>query len=399
MARRANNSGTVTSYTTSSGRVLWRLAYWVELENGERARKFKRGFESEQDAHAALEDIRVDMRRGSHVEEIRDRLDDYAAEYLATIRVRPTTLAGYRKHYRVHVQGSTLGKLPISAITKDHLNRFYRGLERSGRKDKGHEGEPLGLATVRHVHVLLSQILSHALDDGKIKTNPAKKASPPRKVDAAPPEMHVWTAGESKQFLDWSRESGDYLYLAWRTLLATGLRRGEILALRWRDVDFTAGTIVVRRAMQYVKEAGTAPVTTFGPPKNGKPRNVDIDPQLVTELRVRRDGIRSVAPEHAAADSLVFSNRYGRPHNPVQFSRQWRERVAKAQETLPDLPTIKLHEGRHTHATTLLSAGVNVRVVSERLGHTSAAVTLTIYAHAIKSLQRAAADMMGDLFA
>lgn len=397
MARRANNLGTVSAYADRSGEQRWRIAYWVEQGSGEKVRKYRKGFDSEEAANHALEEIRVDLRRGDHVEPVRTTLNDYAETYFDSLRVAASTLAGYRKHYRVHIQPSKVGKSALDDISKDSLNAFYRELERSGRKDKGHAGEPLSAATVRHIHILISQILAHAVEHGGLAFNAAKRANPPTKAQAAPPEMTTWSAEEASQFLAWSAERGDYLWLAWRLLLATGLRRGELLALRWRDIDFKNHVITVARSMSYVKEAGVKPVVTFKRPKSGKVRNVDIDQTVSDALKERRERIEKNAPEFARADSLIFTNRYGKPHNAVQFSAQWRRTNARAVEALPNLPTLHVHELRHSHATLLLRAGVHPKIVSERLGHADVQTTMNTYSHAVRSLQRGAADLIGGM--
>jgi len=397
MPRRSNLDGTVSAYNAADGSERYRVAYWVDQPSGERLRRFKRGYATRSEADMALEAIRVDQRRGEHVEETRETLNAYTARYFDSLRVRDTTLAGYRKHYRVHIEPSRVGRMPLADLTKDSLNRFYRELEESGRKDAGHVGEGLSPATVRHVHVLISQILQHAVEDGLLRFNVAKKASPPTKFEAAAPEMQVWSADEARTFLNWSEGRNDYLYLAWLTLLGTGMRRGELLGLRWKDIDLDGGVITVARAMSYVKEAGSKPVMTFKRPKSGKARNVDIDDRLCGLLRARKEGIERVAPELVKGDQIVFCNRYGRPHNPVQFSRQWRERVAVAVEANPGLPALHLHELRHTHATLLLTAGEHPKIVSERLGHSSVTITMDTYSHAIRTLQRGAADKIGSL--
>ncbi|MGN6218874.1 MAG: tyrosine-type recombinase/integrase [Microbacterium sp.] len=399
MPRRSNQDGTVSSYTTQSGETRYRVAYWVERPDGDSVRRFRRGFATERDALNALVEVQVDIRRGVHVDETRETFNAYAEKYLDSLRVRPTTLAGYRKHFRVHVLPSSVGRSPIADITKDQLNRFYRQLEQTGRKDRGHIGESLGAATVRHVHVLISQVLQHALEDGLIRFNPAKRASPPTKLEAAPPEMTTWSAEDARLFLDWSESSGDYLWLAWLTLLGTGMRRGEILGLRWKDLDLDNNVITIARAMSYVKEAGSRPVIDFRATKSGRVRNVDIDARLAEAFRAKHEMLRAVSPEHARGEHLIFCNRYGEPHNPTQFSRQWRERVAKAVEAHPDLDALHLHELRHTHATLLLRAGVHPKIVSERLGHADIQTTLNTYSHAVKTLQRGAADLVGALLA
>ncbi|HKT56944.1 MAG TPA: site-specific integrase [Microbacterium sp.] len=399
MVRRVNHEGTLSAYQTPSGETRYRIAYWTARPDGELVRLFRRGFETERFARETLEGLQVDIRRGVHIEETRETLNSYSSKYFDGLRVRSTTLAGYRKHYRVHVESSSIGRTPLADITKDQLNRYYRQLERDGRKDRGHVGEPLGAATIRHIHVLVSQILQHALEDGLVRLNAAKRASPPTKLEAAPPEMTTWSAEDARLFLDWSESSGDYLWLAWLTLLGTGMRRGELLGLRWKDVDLDNNVITIARAMSYVKEAGKKPVIDFHATKSGRVRNVDIDARLADALRAKREMLRAVAPEFARGEQLIFCNRYGRPHNPTQFSRQWRERVSKAVEAHPDLDALHLHELRHTHATLLLRAGVHPKIVSERLGHADIQTTLNTYSHAVRTLQRGAADLVGELLA
>jgi integrase len=380
--------------------VKYRIAYWLPAKAGAPERRvFRKGFATEQLARDALADTLVDIRRGDHLERTRDTLAGYASVYFDTIRVRDSTLAGYRKHFRVHIAPSRLANMKLADITKADLNAFYRSLERSGRKDAGHIGEPLSAATVRHIHVLLSQILSAAVDDELIRTNVAKKATPPTKLEAAAPEMQTWSASEATAFLTWSREREDYLWLAWYLLLSTGMRRGEILGLRWRDIDVDNGVIHIARALSYVKEAGVPPVMTFTKPKSGKGRNVDLDRTGIAELVERRHNLISRAPELAKPDSLVFCNRYARAHNPVQFSAQWRRRVAEAQVTIPTLPTLSVHELRHTCATLMLRAGIHPKIVSERLGHASVTITMEVYSHAVQTMQRDAADMVGSMLA
>lgn len=399
MQRRSNQDGTISPYETPGGETMYRIAYWVQRPDGDSVRRFRRGFPTEREARDALTEVQVDIRRGDHVEETRETFNRYAEKYFDSLRVRPTTLAGYRKHFRVHVLPSAVGRTAIADITKDQLNRFYRQLEQNGRKDRGHAGEPLGPATVRHIHVLISQVLQHALEDGLVRFNPAKRASPPTKLEAAPPEMSTWSAEDARLFLSWSESSGDYLWLAWLTLLGTGMRRGEILGLRWKDLDLENNVITIARAMSYVKEAGKRPVIDFRATKSGRVRNVDIDARLADAFRSKRDMLRAVSPELARGEHLVFCNRYGRPHNPTQFSRQWRERVLKAVAQHPDLDELHLHELRHTHATLLLRAGVHPKIVSERLGHADIQTTLNTYSHAVRTLQRGAADLVGTLLA
>ncbi|RLP70067.1 site-specific integrase [Mycetocola reblochoni] len=396
MSRRANNDSTISAYTLSDGTERWRIAYWHAPPGGEPKRHFKKGFATEQAAEDALEDIRVDIRRGDHVQAARDTLDGYTRIYFDGLRVKPSTLDAYQRHYRNHI-APHLGRRKLSDITTADLNSLYRRLERSGRKDSGHHGEPLSAATVRHVHAILVQVLSAAVADNIIRANPAtaRNINPPTLAEAAAPEMTVWTPEQARAFLTWSKADGDYLQTAWHLLLATGMRRGEALALRWRDVDVTNGRLSITRSLSYVKVDGKKKMT-FQSPKSGKKRVVDIDTATVEVLKSHKTAM-SVHPEFVKPDSTVMVNRFGQPLNPERFSVQFTERVKKAQGIIADLPMLKVHELRHTHATMLLVAGAHPKVVQERLGHATINITLSVYSHLNASMQRGAADTIGGL--
>lgn len=173
------------------------------------------------------------------------------------------------------------------------------------------------------------------------------------------------------------------------------MRRGELLALRWRDVDLDNGVISVNRSVSYVKIDGKKQ-TVFQLPKSGKRRVVDIDAGTVKLIREHREKVASV-PELVKADSPILANRYGETLNPERFSVQFQERLEKVRALHSDLPKIKVHEMRHSHATMLLVQGKHPKVMQERLGHATINITLGIYSHLTESMQRDAADTIGAL--
>jgi integrase len=176
-------------------------------------------------------------------------------------------------------------------------------------------------------------------------------------------------------------------------LSMTGMRRGEALALRWRDVNFDAGTVSIRRSAGMVRNAGEGAEVAEGDTKSGKPRVVDLDPGTVAQLRAWRKERASAALQLGRDDALVFGDIEGRHRNPEHVSRQFARDLSRC----PEMPPIRLHDLRHTHATILLLAGVPVHVVSQRLGHASPTITLSVYAHVMPGNQRDAADLFGRL--
>jgi integrase len=177
------------------------------------------------------------------------------------------------------------------------------------------------------------------------------------------------------------------------------MRRGEALALRWRDADLDAATVRVRRSAGMVRVAGEGAGVVEGDTKSGKPRIVDLDAGTVAVLRVRRRERGALALQLARDDALVFGDIEGDHRNPEHVSRQFARDVERCRAGLGDgaLPVIRLHDLRHTHATLLLLDREPVHVVSQRLGHASAVITMSVYAHVLPGSQREAADRFARL--
>ena len=177
------------------------------------------------------------------------------------------------------------------------------------------------------------------------------------------------------------------------------MRRGEALALRWRDVDFEAGRLQVRRSLGVVKAKGAGEQLVEGPTKTGQARVVDIDSDTVAALRAYRATRGSLALELVRDAALVLGNLDGTHRHPERYSRRFVEQVLQACKALGEdhLPKIRLHDLRHTHATLLLADGVPVKVVSERLRHANAVITVTVYQHVHPGMGRQAADRFAAL--
>ena len=227
--------------------------------------------------------------------------------------------------------------------------------------------------------------------------NPAAKASPPTARAARPPEMHPWTAAQLTTFLGWSAGSSS-LHTAWQVLAMTGMRRGELLALRWRDVDLAAATITVRRSAGIVRNKGEGAQIGTGPTKTGTSRVIDIDPGTVALLRAwKRDRGRwpwcwpAMTPWCSATLKGGTCTPSGSP-GPSAATGPVRQGPGRCRAA-----EIRLHDLRHTHASLLLADGEPVKTVSERLGHASATVTMTVYAHVMPGDQKRAASRFAAL--
>jgi integrase len=403
--RRSPGEGSVWPYTTKSGEQRYAIGYVLETPDGTRRSVTRRRgphgekWATRKDAAAALRAVLADADKGEHVDPSRQLVGAYLDEWLGGLRLRPGTVASYRRNLRVHVV-PYIGKVPVASLTSARISAMYRELERSGRADV-RESRGLSPRTVRYVHTILSAALAAAVSERRLARNPAADAKPPTEREAKAPEMTCWTAGQLAAFLTWAREHSEH-HTLWSVLAATGMRRGEALALRWRDISLDAATVSVRRSAGVVRNRGEAPALVEGGTKSGKPRVIDLDAATVAVLKAHRKALGALALQLARDDALVFGDIEGRPRYPEGVSRRFGMDIARCRKALGDetaLPVVRLHDLRHTHATILLSAREPVHVVSQRLGHASSVVTMTVYAHVLPGSQREAANLFASLIA
>lgn len=369
----------------------------VELEpdpvTAKRRQKWHSGFRTKREAERARVDLLARLDRGEYVEHTRQVLDDYLDDWLAAIEptVRESTLYSYARNLRLHVR-PYIGSLPLTRVDAGALNGVYAALLARGRKDGHPQQAGLSPRSVRYVHVILHRAMKDAVRWGRLARNPCDAADPPRVVSGSSPETLVWSAADLRRFLDSSKASGDRYYPAWLFLATTGCRRGEALGLRWIDLDLDAGCA---RIVQTVTVVGHQ--VRIGPPKTAKGRrSMSLDPVTVAELRSwrkRQLEERMMLGEGYRDHGLVFAKLEGDPLHPERFSREFDRRVQRWC-----LPKLSVHGVRHSWATQALEAGVHPRVVQERLGHSSIAVTLGIYSHVSTMLHDEAAALVASRF-
>jgi integrase len=357
--------------------------------DSQRRQAKRRGFRTKAEAQAALDELRVSTRRGMYVAPARQTVGEFLTrDWLPAIRatVEPSTHESYTRYLRLHVI-PRIGGIGLQQLDAGALNKFYADLLDHGRLN----GQTGGLSprTVRYIHTIIGRALREAVAWDRVPRNVAQAAQPPSTAQARSPEMRTWDGATVARFLDHVRD--DRHHPAWLFLATTGCRRGEALGLRWSDVDLDTGKVVLRQtATAVAHEVRIAPRT-----KTGKPRPIEIDGSTVGALR----GVRArqaqerllLGPAYIDND-LVFARPDGQPQHPEHFSMAFDRRVARYR-----LPRIRLHDLRHTWATLALSAGVDVKIVSERLGHASAKITWDIYQHVTPTMQSNAAETVARL--
>jgi len=378
-------------------RTLWYAIVDKPSPDGTRRQDWGRGFRTRREADAELARKLAALGSGSFVDRSPLTVERYLTEWLnqTRFRVKATTHDGYEQVVRDYVvphigehRLQDLRPLHLTALYSLLLERGGRGQRRGSRAAPSPRPEgPLGPKTVRNVHALVSKALGDAVDDGLLAANPAAKARPPS-APRGHHNMRSWTADELRSFLTFV--AGDELSAAWRLAASTGMRRGEILGLRWSDVDTDKRIVVVRHTIVLVK--GHPHEDT---PKNHEARTIDIDAATAAALRSHRtrqaQDRLAWGPDYTDS-GLVFRREDGTGIHPDRFSQRFDALVAKSS-----VRRIVLHDLRHTHATLLLKAGVPVKVVSERLGHADPAFTMRVYQHVLPGMQADAAAQFAGL--
>ena len=304
-------------------------------------------------------------------------LDRWLAEYAAGT-VRESTLRGHR-HYIDHYIKPRLGQKKLSALTTNDVQKLYSWLKQSGRI-RAHPtlGHQLSNETICHIHCTLHHALDAAVAAHLIVRNPTEDATVPKPDH---PPKQILNNAQLDRFMEvingdpvWH----DFFY----TELTTGLRRGEICGLQWRDFDADAGTLQICRTLHQKKGGGY----TTGETKTGKGRRKILLPSSTAELLRKR--------KLSAHSEWIFMQplRPGQPVDPGAAYRRLKQLLDEA-----GLPDISFHALRHTFATHALSSGVDAKTLAGILGHTNAAFTLNTYTHVTGDMQRQAAAVVGNI--
>ena len=376
MARRQKGTGGVRARRSD----VFELKFDVGVDpiSGKRKTKYKTVRGTRREAEKELRKLLRQVDTGDYFEPNKVTVTGLLDRWIDHMKaqVAPKTLDRYEQLIENNIK-PVLGSMKLEQLRPYHIEGAWTVLLQEGRKDnKG------GLApqTVKHCHRLLRQAIAQAVRWQLISRNPADAVEPPR---VARKDLEVLDVEQTAALLRAISKSQYYLPMI--IAVTTGLRRGETLAVRWRDIDLDGGGLSVMQSLEQTK-AGLR----FKEPKNGRFRNVAMPSLLITELRrhklhqaeeLLKLGIRQ------SKDTLVCCRFDGEPMNPEDLSRRFPDAVVKA-----GLPRITFHTLRHSHATQLLSGGTHPKVAQERLGHGSISVTMDLYSHHVPGMQEEAAE-------
>lgn len=360
--RRANGEGTIRERT--DGR--WEVRYYVPKGSGRERRTIYA--KTKAAAREGLKKALDDRDRGVVPAPARETVATYLATWLDGVEptLRPRTADNYRQITTTYLM-PPLSKVPLIKLQPPVVQQLYRDLGRQG----------LSAKTIVNVHCILHRALEQAYRWRLIGTNVADLVDPPR---VARREMRALTPEQARLVL--AAAASDQLEALWHLAITAGLRQGELLALRWPQVDLDRGTVSVVGTLE--QRAGHEHV--IAEPKTQRSRRqVQLGAATVESLRRQRAASSSIG--------FVFSRVDGRPLSTSIVVKAWDKLQARAGVS----PRVRFHDLRHTAATLMLSRGVHPKIVSEMLGHATVAITLDLYSHVTPTMQREAAQVMDDL--
>ncbi len=369
MSRRANGEGSI--YRRADGR--WAAAHYVLLPNGGRSRRAVYG-KTRKEAAAKLADLIAATSAGVPLAVRSWTVAEFAEHWLRHVvapRLRPATLSSYRETLRLHIL-PTLGRVRVHELRPAQVRKLLADKTAAG----------LSPRSVQIIHGTLRTMLAEAVREELVVRNVASIVRPP---PVAHVEVKPWSAEEASRFL--AASSGHRLHALFAVGVALGLRRGELLALHWSDVDLDAGLIHVRRTVQRLPQIGLV----HGPPKTSRSRRTVPLPassgDVLRAHRARQAAERLAAGPAWVDSGLVFTSTAGTVIEPRNLSRLFDELTAQA-----GVRRIRFHDLRHTCASLLLAQEVPARVVMDVLGHSQIAITMNLYSHVMPTALREAAD-------
>lgn len=382
----------MTGHVRRRGERSWELKYDVATDaSGRRKTRYASFKGTKKDAEIELAKLVTAAAQGEQVDPskitVSEFLDRWERDW-ATSNVSPKTLERYVELMRMHVR-PRIGAVRLQRLRHDDLSELYATLMREGRGGGGIK-PPRGLAarTVGHVHRVLHGVLARAVGWSVVQKNVASRVTPPRVSDH---EVEILTADQVHAVLKTAR--GKPIFQVAALALATGMRRGELLATRWQDIDLIGGKITVARSLEQTK-AGLR----FKLPKTKRGRRtISLPLSAVAELRsykrAQQEQRLALGGGKLPDASLLFCDIEGQPRRPNAVTKDW-ERVARAA----GVGFANLHTLRHTHASHLIANGVDILTISRRLGHSTPTITLSIYGHLMPQTDDRAAQVMDASF-
>lgn len=374
-------AGSISKRVRPNGAVRYRAIVDLgpDLVTGKRRQRYKDCI-TRRAAQIALAALKREVDQGTAVDRSPQTVTDVLAYWLESYAQfkAPRTYEGYRYTIRTYVE-PYLGRIKVQDLRPTQVQSWMTSLRGSGK----------GQRTVELAHLRLCQALDQAVELGVVARNAARRATVAQTEEKGK-EMVTWTAEQARTFLEVATREGVYGPI-WLVSLATGMRRGELLGLRWADVDVEHEVLRVRQSVGLLKGAGV-----IGDLKSRSAQHdIPVEPEVIAALEKHREGQNKQKASLGDAyqdHGLAFASAVGTPINPNNLLRDYYSLLIAA-----GVPRIRIHDQRHTHVTLALASGANIKAISRRIGHANTSLTLDVYAHVLPEQHTEVADKVGAI--
>lgn len=354
--------------------------------SGKRIQKYKGGFKRKSDAEEYLAEQLANLNKGTYIEPQKTFLYSYLNDWLEEQKERlsPTTYDGYEVNVRLHIN-PYIGGIRLQELRPPHIRKLYSQLQKDRViKVDGEKKELKALSgtSIQYVHRVLSKALEDAFKDELIHKNPARLVTPPAKNNF---EASFLNATQIRDLLDKLQDDEMYIPVFLAALL--GLRRGEVLGLQWKDIDFDNKVIHIRN--NYTMANGK-PILREKTKTDSSRRDIVVTERIIQTLkkhRLQQKIMRARLGEKYFVSDFVCTWKDGQPFNPSHISRAFGQRLDKL-----GFPKIRFHDLRHSNASLMIAQGTPMKGASDRLGHSTIQITQDIYGHVERSVQEQIAD-------
>jgi integrase len=346
---------------------------FYDENTGKRKQKRKRGFSTKKEATDELRKLEVQHNEGTYIETKNILFKQYLTDWLSIKKISLSnhTFSLYERSIKNHIAPS-LGNIILSKMKPQHIQKFILAMHEEGLAD----------STIKRTFNIVNVCLNDAVKLGDIVSNPASKIEKPKVL---PKEMQIWSVDQIQHFLNCSKTHR--LYCIFHLAIMTGLRKGEILGLRWKDVDFEKQVLYVNQTLEH-----DGKTIKKGAKTKSSIRSVTISPSTKQVLLNHK---RNQELEKELFDSgyndldLVICAENGQPYHPRNLTRTFLSLTNKA-----NLPHIRFHDLRHTHAALMIAQNEPMKLIAERLGHSKISTTIDTYGHLLPNMQHDASNRL-----
>lgn len=391
-SKRANGEGSISKYIVNGVNKVWRASISIGSdENGKYIRKQFYG-KTQKEVKEKLEEFKKQMSLGNLPSDDKLTLEHWYYTWLFDYRIKdlkPKSFEKYEGIYRNYIKGSTIGKIKLKDLRATHLQKHYNELIDIYNKP---------VSTVKSLNTRLKPCLAEAEKQGYIQKNYCKMVTLPK--DNTTKEIKVLSSDQQKLFIEAIK--GHNLEVLFLVALSTGLRLGEILGLKWSDIDFNTGTLTVNRTIQRVTQIDRngnreSKVIEQLPKTKNSIRTIPIPKNILIKLkdhRLEQNTNRLKLGNLYFNNDYVFCDKLGYPIDDKRPARNLKSILTKL-----DIEPIKFHGLRHTYATRLFEANVPPKTVQVLMGHSDISITLDIYTHVMEDTKLEAVEKLNEIFA